>query len=147
MAPRKKTPTVNTQAKDPPETTAENKELPIVGAPENTVKIGEKLIEIKSTKLKYQRNKTALFYKALGMFPIADIMGMEAGTFGDERDGDQCIFEFLIAATDDEALIRENYDEMDTETIERILSIFRRVNKIDEKEAKQKNAAAPMMEA
>ena len=33
----------------------------------------------------------------------------------------------------------DNYDEMSTETIEKILSIFRRVNKIDEKEAKLKN--------
>jgi len=48
--------------------------------------------------------------------------------------------DWLIAATDDEKLIVENYDEMDTGVIEKILSIFRRVNKIDEKEAKLKNA-------
>lgn len=48
--------------------------------------------------------------------------------------------DWLIAATDNEKLIVENYDEMDTGVIEKILSIFRRVNKIDEKEAKLKNA-------
>lgn len=48
--------------------------------------------------------------------------------------------DFLIAATDNEQLIVENYDELDTEIIEKILAIFKRLNKIDEKEAKQKNA-------
>lgn len=104
--------------------------------------IGGKPVEIKPTKLKYQRNRTALFYKMLDIYPLADIMGYPSGTFGDERDGDKCVMDFLIAATDDAQLIEENYDEMDTETIEKILSIFRRVNKIDEKESKIKNLEA-----
>lgn len=133
MAPRKKL----------PEATAAKKELPKVGIPENTVKIGDKLIEIKPTKLKYQRNRTALFYKVLTMLPLPDILAMDAGSFGDDRDGDKCVMDFLIAATDDEQLILDNYDEMDTGTIETILTIYRRVNKIDEKEAKQKNAETP----
>lgn len=133
MAPRKKL----------PEATAAKKELPKVGIPENTVKIGDKLIEIKPTKLKYQRNRTALFYKVLTMLPLPDILAMDAGSFGDDRDGDKCVMDFLIAATDDEQLIIESYDEMDTGTIETILTIYRRVNKIDEKEAKQKNAETP----
>lgn len=133
MAPRKKL----------PEATAAKKELPKVGIPENTVKIGDKLIEIKPTKLKYQRNRTALFYKVLTMLPLPDILAMDAGSFGDDRDGDKCVMDFLIAATDDEQLIIDNYDEMDTGTIETILTIYRRVNKIDEKEAKQKNAETP----
>ena len=126
-----------------PEATAAKKELPKVGIPENTVKIGGKLIEIKPTKLKYQRNRTALFYKVLTMLPLPDILAMDAGSFGDDRDGDKCVMDFLIAATDDEQLILDNYDEMDTGTIETILTIYRRVNKIDEKEAKQKNAETP----
>ena len=64
---------------------------------------------------------------------------MDAGAFGDERDGDKALMDWLIAVTDDEELILANYDEMDTATIEKILSIFRRVNKIDEKEEKLKN--------
>ena len=64
---------------------------------------------------------------------------MEAGTFGDDRDGDKATMDWLIAATDDEQLIVDNYDEMDTGTIEKILSIFKRVNRIEEKEQKQKN--------
>lgn len=66
---------------------------------------------------------------------------MESGAFGDDRDGDKATMDWLIAATDDEQLVVENYDSMDTGTIEKILSIFKRVNKIDEKEAKLKNMA------
>lgn len=96
-------------------------------------------MEIKPTKLRYQRNRTAAFYKILEIYPIADILAMEAGAFGDDRDGDKALMDWLIAATGDEKLVTEHYDEMDTDTIEQLLSIFRRVNRIDEKEQKQKN--------
>lgn len=143
MAARKKTPPAEQPTKEIPTTGTKNKELPAVGNPENTVMIGDTLIEIKPTKLKYQRNKTALFYKAFDMLPLPDILSFESGAFGDERDGDKCVMDFLIAATDNEELIVANYDEMDTETIYKVLSIFRRVNRIDEKEAKAKNPEAP----
>ena len=142
MAARKKIPLTEQENKPIPSADVATKELPKVGIPENTVIIGGKPIEIKATKLKYQRNRTALFYKMLDLYPLADIMGYAAGTFGDDRDGDKCVMDFLIAATDNEQLILENYDDMDTETIEKILSIFRRVNRIDEKEAKIKNLEA-----
>jgi hypothetical protein len=64
---------------------------------------------------------------------------MEAGAFGDDRDGDKAVMDWLIAVFDDEALVLENYDSMDTGTVEQLLEIFRRVNRIDEKEQKQKN--------
>ena len=47
--------------------------------------------------------------------------------------------DWLIAVFDNEALVLENYDAMDTGTIEQLLEIFRRVNRIDEKEQKPKN--------
>lgn len=141
MATRKKEmPAAEQKAKPVPAPTQKTKELPQVGSPENTVMIGDKLIEIKPTKLKYQRNRTATFYRLLEMYPLMDIMAMEAGSFGDDRDGDKATMDWLIAATDNEELILANYDNMDTGTIEKILSIFRRVNKIDEKEEKLKNA-------
>lgn len=154
MAPRKKTitkempstemehkdiPSTEMQDKELPSPTREKKELPKVGLAENVVIIGDQPIEIKPTKLKYQRNRTAAFYRMLDLYPLVDIMAMAEGTFGDDRDGDKAIMDWLIAATDNEQLIIENYDEMDTETIERILSIFKRINKITEKEEKQKN--------
>lgn len=105
--------------------------------------IGEKLIEIKPTKLKYQRNRTAAFYKMLDYYSLTDILGFESGALGDERDGDMALMEWLIAATDDEELIKQNYDEMTTETVEKILGIFKRVNRITEKEEKLKNLTTP----
>ena len=151
MAPRKKIPSVEQQEKDLPKVEMQekaqpvlekkSKELPNVGSPENTVIIGDKLIEIKPTKQKYQRNRTAAFYRVLDMYPLTDIQAMEPGSFGDERDGDKATMDWLIAVTDDEQLVIDNYDSMDTGTIEKMLSIFKRVNKIDEKETKIKNMA------
>ena len=122
-----------------PPTDQTEKGLPQVGSPENTVVIGGELIEIKPTKLRYQRNRTAAFYKVLEMYPIADILAMEAGAFGDDRDGDKALMDWLIAVTDNPDLVTAHYDEMDTGTIEQLLTIFRRVNRIDEKEQKLKN--------
>lgn len=119
------------------------KELPVLGISENVVMIGDTPVEIKATKLKYQRNRTALFYNVLDNYPLPEIIAMEAGTFGDERDGDKCVMDFLIAATDDPELVTKYYDEMTTDTIEAILKAYRRVNKIDEKEQKLKNLTTP----
>lgn len=115
------------------------KGLPQVGSPENSVIIGDTLVEIKPTKLRYQRNRTAAFYKILEIYPLADVLAMEAGAFGDDRDGDKALMDWLIAVTDDAELVQANYDALDTGTVEQLLAIFRRVNRIDEKEQKQKN--------
>ena len=136
---KKELPSAEQQEKKLNATPAKIKELPKVGNPENTVMIGGEPVEIKATKLKYQRNRTAMLYKLLDVYPVTDVLAMDAGAFGDERDGDKALMDWLIAATDNEALILANYDEMDTATIEKILAIFRRVNKIDEKEEKLKN--------
>lgn len=116
-----------------------DKGLPQIGSPENSVRIGDQLIEIKPTKLKYQRNRTAAFYRMLELYPLADILAMEAGAFGDDRDGDKALMDWLIAVTDNEQLILDHYNELDTGVIEQLLQIFRRVNRMDEKEQKQKN--------
>ena len=157
MAPRKKlpvveqaikeTPSAQQPTKEQPQTEQEMRELPKIGNPENTVTIGGKLIEIKPTKLKYQRNRTALFYKVLQIYPVADILAMEAGTFGDDRDGDKALMDWLIAVTDDPDLIVANYDEIDSGVIEQLLSIYRRLNKVDEKEANLKNVRMERKEA
>lgn len=118
------------------------RKLPLTGNPENTITIGGVMIEIKPTKLKYQRNRTATLYKLLDVYPLADILAMEEGVFGDDRDGDKAVYDWLVAVTDDEDLIREHYDSMDTDTIERLLTIFKSVNRIDEKESRQKKLQA-----
>lgn len=157
MAPRKKLPAIEQDVKAVPNAEQQQKEIPAasmahrekpqIGSPENTITIGGKLIEIKPTKLKYQRNRTALFYRILEIYPLPSILAMEAGTFGDDRDGDKALMDWLIAVTDDPDLIINNYDEIDTETIEKLLLIFRRLNRIDEKEARQKNAEKERKEA
>lgn len=125
--------------KELPSAVQDAKGLPQVGSPENSIIIGETLVEIKPTKLRYQRNRTAAFYKILELYPLVDVLAMEAGAFGDNRDGDKALMDWLIAVTDDAELIQKYYDNMDTGVIEQMLSIFRRVNRIDEKEQKQKN--------
>ena len=143
----KEIPDAEIQVKKTPSRRKKEKELPDVGNPENTVLIGDTLVEIKPTKLKYHRNNVASFYKIVEMVPLPDIMSMGSNAFGDGRDGDKALMDWLIAVVDDERLIVDNYNEMDTETIEKILAIFKRVNKIDEKEEKQKNAESRMGEA
>lgn len=143
----KELPDAEIQVKKTPSRRKKEKELPDVGNPENTVLIGDTLVEIKPTKLKYHRNNVASFYKIVEMVPLPDIMSMGSNAFGDGRDGDKALMDWLIAVVDDEQLIVDNYNEMNTETIEKILAIFKRVNKIDEKEEKQKNAASREREA
>lgn len=143
----KEIPDAEIQVKKTPSRRKKEKELPDVGNPENTVLIGDTLVEIKPTKLKYHRSNVASFYKIVEMVPLPDIMSMGSNAFGDGRDGDKALMDWLIAVVDDEQLIVDNYNEMDTETIEKILAIFKRVNKIDEKEEKQKNAGSRMGEA
>ena len=119
------------------------KSLPQVGIPENTVIIGGKLVEIKTTKLKYQRNRTAVFYHILELYPLPDILAMDKSAFGDGLDGDKKLYDWLVAVTDDEELIREHYDEIDSGTIYQLLEIFRRINKISDMEEKLKNVKTP----
>lgn len=101
--------------------------------------IGGTPIEIKATKVRYQRDRTASFYKALEMYPLADILSTDIGIFDEERNGDKCVMDWLIAVTDNPALIIKHYNQMDTDIIESLLAVFRRVNHIDEKEKKTKN--------
>lgn len=70
---------------------------------------------------------------------MPDILAMEAGQFGDDRDGDKAVMDWLIAVTDNPELIEEHYDEIDTGVVEQMLTIFKRINHITEKEDKLKN--------
>lgn len=126
-----------------PEEMKPTKELPQVGIPENTVVIDGNLIEIKPTKLKYQRNRTAVFYHILELYPLSDILAMGPKSFGDGLDGDKKLYDWLVAVFDDEEFVRAHYDDIDSDTIYRLLEIFRRVNKITEMEEKLKNAKTP----
>ena len=135
-------PTEDIKEAVPPATDMRAKELPQVGKPENTVMIGGKLIEIKPMKLKYIRNRVAAFRHIIELYPLSDILSME-NPFNDGRDGDKALFDWLVAVTDNEKLIYENLDDIDSDTIYKLLAIHRRIEKIDEMEAKLKNAKTP----
>lgn len=140
MAPRKKVPAENTVIQEVPPQNIEVKDIPPAGKPINTVIINGHIREIKPTRLRYQRDNTAAFYRVFDQLSLVDILSMQAGTFGDERDGDKCVCDWLTAVFDDYEFVKANYDYMNTEDVENILKIFKRVNKIDEKEERAKNA-------
>ena len=116
------------------------KPLPPTGNPENMVDICGTMVEIKPVKVKYMRDYTAAFYRAVDTHPMPDLYMMKVDDEG-ERDADKAMVDWLIAATDNAKLILEKYEEMDSEMIERILEIYKRVNRIAEKEEKLKKFA------
>ena len=96
--------------------------------------IGGKVIEIKPTKLKYFRNKAASAFSVIKVVPIHELLTYKAGVIDATRDADALLYDFLVAAFDDPVLVRDNYNELDVETVERVIKIFGRLNHIDEKE-------------
>lgn len=138
----KSIPQENIESKEIPEATELDKELPSVENEMNCVVLGGRKIEIKPTKLKYFRNRTASIYSAQKLVPLTDFLAYEKGVFDKDRDSDQILFDFLIAVFDDGGIVKAHYDDMTSEDIEKILQIFGRVNHIDEKEeAARKNRA------
>ena len=128
--------------KEQPEGTKLDKPMPPAVNPENVIKIGDEEFEIKPTKLKYQRNRTAAAYRVLDVYPLPDVLAMEKGVLDPDRDGDEVVYDFLTAVFDNSDIVRRLYDEMDSETIDRAVKIFKRLNHISEKEEQAKNREA-----
>lgn len=122
------------------------KEMPVIGNPENIITIGGETREIKPTKMKYHRNNTAYFYRMIENVSLPDILSYPEDAFGDGRDGDKALMDWLIAVFDDEDFVVAHYDDMDAEIIDRALEIFKRVNKINEREERQKNLSSQVRE-
>ncbi len=139
---RKTVPKENTTQKEAPNETALTKAMPAEVDPNNCVTINGETVEIKPTKIKYQRNRTAAAYHILELYPLADILAWDKGVVDPDRDGDQVVFDFLTAVFDNGKLVSRLYDSMTTGDIERILEIFKRLNKITDKEDAAKNRAA-----
>ena len=145
---RKSLPKVNDNVKPVPEVTETTAPLPKptikkmatpkIGDPKNVVQFGDVEIELKPTKIKYQRDRTAAFYRMLKQMPLIDILALQDGILDPERSSDKMLFDWLIAVTDDPKLVTANYDKLDTESIYKILEIFCRLNHIPEDEKKQK---------
>lgn len=118
-------------------------EMPSDFKEENCVIIDGKKIEIKPTKLAYFRNQSAASYNALKNIPLTEIFGIKKGVLDPNRDGDQIVYDFLVAVLDDKELVRDKYNNFDAEQIERMVQIFGRINHLDEKyESQRKNREA-----
>jgi hypothetical protein len=133
--PEKETiPNESTQKETIPDASPEKEEKPSDYIEENCVMVGDKKIEIKPTKLKYFRNKAASGYGIIKAVPLQELLTYGKGVLDEKRDADQLLYDFLVAAFDDSTFVRDNYDELDADTIDKIVKIFGRVNHIDEKE-------------
>lgn len=126
-----------------PEATPEKEEKPSIIKEENCVVIGEEKIELKPTKLKYFRNKAASAYGIIKAIPLHELLTYDKGVIDENRNADQLLFDFLVAAFDDSAFVRDHYDNFDADNIDAVVKIFGRINHIDEKEeAARKNKEA-----
>lgn len=126
-----------------PDISPKKEEMPSDYLEENCVMIGGKKIEIKPTKLKYFRNKAASAFAIIKAVPLHELLTYGKGVLDEKRDADQLLYDFLVAAFDDSELVKNNYDEIDADTVDRICKIFGRLNHIDEKqEAARKNKEA-----
>lgn len=134
----KETPADTELNREVPEKSALTKEAPQTIPVENCVKIGDELIEIKPTKLKYFRNKMASAYSVLKIVPLNELLTYGKGVIDEKRDADQLLFDFLVAVFDGSDIVRDHYEDMTADDIEQIFKIFGRLNHIDEKEEQQR---------
>ena len=126
-----------------PDETPPKTEMPSDFIEENCVVINNKKIEIKPTKVKYFRNQTASAYNILRGIPLSELLTIKKGILDERRDGDQILYDFLVAAFNDSEFVRNVYDELDADQIEQVVKIVGRLNHIDEKiEAQRKNREA-----
>ena len=137
---KKPTPRRQTTKKQLPETQAIQMDTPSVQDKSNYVVLNGKSYEILPTRTKYFRTQWANGHVLLKHYTLSEIFALTQERDG--IDGDETIFKFLVAVFDNEDLVKEVYDELDSETLYRICDIFRRVNKIDEIEEHQKNLMA-----
>ena len=128
--------------KEVPDESKMDKPLPADKPLENCVKIGDELIELKPTKLRYLRNKMASGYNVFKTYPLHEVLLVAAGRIDETRDGDQLLFDFLVAAFDDPFFVKTHYDDMTADDVEQVLKIFGRLNHIDDRENERKNREA-----
>lgn len=129
--------------KEQPEVSEMNREMPSKVNTENCVEIDGELYEIKPTKLKYFRNKMAGAYSVIKAVPLNELLTYDKGILDPEKDADQILFDFLVAAFDDADFVTEHYEDMTADDIEKVVAIFGRLNHIDEKaEQARKNKEA-----
>lgn len=139
----RETPTETALSKEEPSVSEMNKEMPSNVNIENCVEIDGKLYEIKPTKLKYFRNKMAAAYNVIKAIPLSEFLTYDKGVIDPEKDADQILYDYLVAAFDDPDFVHEHYEDMTADDVEKVINIFGRLNHIEEKEEKaRKNREA-----
>ena len=131
---KEETPEPTGQIEVIPEPSPEKEEMPSDLNEENCVIVEGEKIEIKPTKLKYFRNKAASAYGIIKAVPLHELLTYDKGVLDPKRDADQLLYDFLVAVFDNSAFVRDHYDELDADTIDKIVKIFGRINHVDEKE-------------
>lgn len=116
-------------------------EMPKPGHIENCITVGNEQYELFPTKLKYQRDRTAAFYRILQTMPLVDILALDQGILDPERSSDKMLFDWLVAVTDNPKFVTRNYDRFDSDIIEQMLHIFCRLNHINEREERKNQQA------
>ena len=109
---------------------------------ENCICIDGDIKEIRATKLQYQRNGVAGFYKVLKSMPLVYLFQLPDDYFDEKRTPTKCLMDWVTAVVDDPAYTKAHFDNMTSEDIYRMLDIFLRLNKIDEMEEAIKNRVA-----
>ena len=135
-------PEAGMENKPSPKKDITQKESPKILRPENVITIAGRDIEIKSTEIGYFRNNVANFYMMIDTYPISMLLMQREGFLGQEdgRNGDKALMDWMGAVVNDPEFIHDHYNEIDVDTIYRMLEIFKRVNHLDEMEARIKNA-------
>ena len=148
---KKDVPSTEQESKPVPSSKIEKKPVPQTKYqhPENVVVIGTTPIEIKSCSVGYMRSGAAAFYHTLRYTPLPDILARD--NFGLDADGkpisgETLFMRWLVAVTNEPKVCEENFDNIDVETVERLLEVFDRVNKITEKEEARKKFEESQME-
>jgi len=137
------TPEETPKVEETPDETPPKVEMPLDVNEENCVTVNGKLIELKPTKVRYFRNQTASTYNILKTIPLSELLTINKGIIDERRDGDQILYDYLVAAFDDSEFVRDNYDNLDADQVERVIKITGRLNHIEEKiEAQRKNREA-----
>lgn len=127
-------PDVSPQTETIPDVSPDKTEMPSDYIEENCITVDGKIKEIKPTKLKYFRNKAASAYGLLKAVPLHEFLIYGKGVFDEQRDADQLLYDFLVSVFDDMEFVRDNYNDMDAEQVDRALKIFSRLNHVEERE-------------
>lgn len=120
----------------------ENKPAPPVGNTENLFTCDGVTIEIKPTRLYYQRNGVAGFYRALKSMPLPYIFQLPDDFFDAKRTPTKCLMDWVTCVVDNPEFTKKHFDNMTSQDIYTLLEMFCRLNSIDEMEEQVKNRAA-----